>query len=86
MAGNGESTIKDESKEIESTNVDIDEAKRQKTKAKSLFTRTKHHLLNLLEQDLPSRRELCSVREKLIGLQQPLIDILLTLGGIQKTK
>ncbi|XP_061190177.1 uncharacterized protein LOC133198039 [Saccostrea echinata] len=55
---------------------DLDDIKREKAKAKSQLTRAKHHLLNLLDQDLPSRRELRTARQKLIDLQEPVMNLL----------
>ncbi|XP_065941558.1 uncharacterized protein [Magallana gigas] len=57
LMGNQESTADPE--------IDIDVLKREKTKAKSQFTRAKHHLLNLLDSDLPSRGELYRVQDYL---------------------
>lgn len=51
IMGNQESTA--------DADIDIDELKREKTKAKSQFTTAKHHLLNSLDSDLPSRGDLC---------------------------
>lgn len=54
MMGNQESTAGAE--------IDIDILKREKNKAKSQCTRAKHHLLNLLDSDLPSLGEICKSR------------------------
>lgn len=75
MMGNQESTDPE---------IYIDVLKREKTKAKSQFTRAKHHLLYLLDSDLPSRGELCKARERLIDLQEPLINCLLSLSAEYK--
>ncbi|XP_061172483.1 uncharacterized protein LOC133181859 [Saccostrea echinata] len=63
---------------------DLDDIKREKTKAKSQFTRAKHHLLNLLDRGLPSRRELRTARQKLIDLQEPVMNYLLSLSAEYK--
>lgn len=41
-------------------------------------------MLNLLDSDLPSRGELCKARERLINLQEPLINCLLSLSAEYK--
>lgn len=64
--------------------IDIDMLKRQKTKAKLQFTRAKCHLLNLLDSDITSRGELSKPRKRLIDLQEPLINCLLSLSAEYK--
>ena len=49
----------------EQLNSEIEKLKQSKSRSKAGFTRARHNLLQLLEEDLPSRREIQETRDHL---------------------
>ena len=66
--------------DIEEIEDHIEELKQEKAKAKSAFTRSRHKLLQLLEDDLPSRRAVRSAQEILNKNQEMAMELLSTLS------
>ncbi|CAC5421527.1 unnamed protein product [Mytilus coruscus] len=50
--------------------------KKEKAKAKSAFTKTRHSLLQILEEDFPDREEIKVFQEKLINAEEKAMDIM----------
>ncbi|XP_070547929.1 structural maintenance of chromosomes protein 4-like [Ptychodera flava] len=55
--------------------------KQQKAKAKSTFTRSRHQLLQLLEEELPSRQEVKRFRENLNTAQEKAMEVMTLLSN-----
>ena len=65
---------------IEEIEDRIEELKQEKAKANSAFTRSRHKLLQLLEDDLPSRRAVRGAQEILNKNQERAMELLSTLS------
>ncbi|VDH93671.1 Hypothetical predicted protein [Mytilus galloprovincialis] len=48
----------------------------EKAKAKSAFTKTRHSLLQILEEDFPDREEIKVIQEKMINAEEKAMDIM----------
>ena len=57
----------------------IEELKRQKARKKSAFTKTRRAMLILLDEDLPSRREIRSQQQKVEDCQEEAMSVMETL-------
>ena len=60
----------------------IEEQKTKKSKSKSLFTRQKNHLADLLEDEVVSNREIRASREKLDEAQENVVEELISLAAL----
>ena len=60
--------------------------KQGKSKAKSSFTRSRHQLLYIMEEDLPSRREVRKALEKMISAQEIALAVMSNLSDEYATK
>ena len=56
--------------------LQLEDLKKEKAKAKSAFTKTRHSLLQILEEDFPDREEIKVIQEKLINAEEKAMDIM----------
>ncbi|CAC5423295.1 unnamed protein product [Mytilus coruscus] len=56
--------------------VPLEDLKKEKAKAKSTFTKTRHSLLQILEEDFPDREEIKVFQEIMINAEEKAMDIM----------
>ncbi|CAG2242223.1 unnamed protein product [Mytilus edulis] len=56
--------------------LQLEDLKKEKAKAKSAFTKTRHSLLQILEEDFPDREEIKVIQKKLINAEEKAMDIM----------
>jgi len=70
----------------EQSNSEIEKLKQSKSRSKAGFTRARHSLLQLLDEDLPSRKQLREARHDLSSLLDKAMDIMSSLSDKYEEK